>query len=112
MENNLGMGVMLGMLGGNEDTVNAVKSSLGKIIKTVLLDEQDDMLKFEFEDGTKLNIWDGGQSCCESRYMKTDDDLKEYEGSKLFDFELKEVTHKDGEYGDSHEIQFLDVKKK
>lgn len=108
MTNHPGMGVMLGMLGGNEETVNAVKSSLNKVIKKVWLDEANNDLKFEFEDETKLKLWDGGQSCCESRYMRTDDNLTEFTGAKLLNVELKDAPNAPDEYGD-HEIQFLDV---
>lgn len=110
MENNLGMGVILGMLGGNEETVAAIKSSLGKVIDRVWLNEADSYLNFEFTDKTKLNIWDGGQSCCESRYMRTDDDLNEFTGATLLDFELKQAPNISDEYGGDHEVQFLDVK--
>jgi len=103
----LGIGVMLGMLGGNEETVKAVKSSLNKVIESVALIENE--LVFEFEDGTKLKLWDDGQCCCESRYMDTDDDLTEYAGSRLLDFELKSADCVDSEY-EVHEVQFLDVK--
>jgi hypothetical protein len=104
-----GFGVMLGMLSGNEETVNTVKPSLGKIIEKVWLDEESDKLKFKFTDGSGMCLYDDGQSCCEQRYMGTDDDLSEYEGAKLLDLELKEVPDENREY-DVHEIQFLDVK--
>lgn len=104
---NLGMGVMLGILGGNEETVGSIKSSLNKIIETAKLD--GDALVISFTDGTKLTIWDDGQSCCEHRYMSTDDDLLYYNGSTLLDLELKSVIYEDHEY-DTHEIQFLDIK--
>ena len=103
-----GMGVMLGMLSGNEQTVNAVKSSIGKKIKKVWLDEESNKLRFEFDDNSNLVMYDGGQSCCEYRYMRTDDDLNEYEGATVLDFELKDAPSQEGEYGE-HEIQFLDV---
>lgn len=109
MENNLGMGVMLQMLGGNKETVEAVKASLNKIIKKVWLDAEHNDLKFEFEDGTHLKLWDGGQSCCETRYMVTADDLTEYSGAKLLDLEVKDAPNITDKYGD-HEVQFLDVK--
>ncbi len=104
---NLGMGVMLGILGGNEETVNSIKSSLNKVIETVKLDGDD--LVISFTDNTTLMIWDGGQSCCESRYMTTDDNLSDFNGATLLDFELKSVEYEDHDY-DVHEIQFLDVK--
>lgn len=103
---NLGMGVMIGVLGGNEETVNAVKASIGKTIENVCMDS--DMLIFKFTDGTKLKMWDGGQSCCENRYMMTDDDLTYFAGAKLMGFEIKDAPDiEDG--GECHEVQFLDV---
>jgi len=47
-----GMGVMLGILGGNQETVNTVKSSLNKTIEKVWLDKEADTLNFKFTDGT------------------------------------------------------------
>ena len=102
----IGVGVMIGNLGGNEETVNAIKSSLGKEIATVSLD--GDELVFKFTDNAGLRIFDDGQSCCESRYMNTDDDLSYFAGAKLLGFELKDAPNENTEY-DSHEIQFLDV---
>lgn len=105
----LGVGVMIGMLGGNESTVNAIKSSLNKVIQSVSLDEESNTLRFVFTDGSKLNLWDDGQSCCEHRYMRTDDSLTEYSGATLLDFELKNAPDIETQY-DCHEVQFLDVK--
>lgn len=103
----LGLGVMIQSLGGNKETVNAVKSALGKVIEKVSLDDNE--LVFNFTDGTGLKMFDDGQSCCEYRYMRTDDDLSDYQGSTLLDFELKDAPNMEDEYGD-HEVQFLDVK--
>ena len=104
-----GIGVMLGILGGNEETVNTVKNSLNKTIKKVWLDKETDKLNFKFTDGTGMRLFDDGQSCCEHRYMMTDDDLTEFENSKLLDIELKSAPDQEDEYG-THEVQFLDVK--
>lgn len=104
---NLGLGVMIQSLGGNAETVEAVKTALGKIIENVKL--EDNELVFKFTDGTELKMYDDGQSCCENRYMVTADELSEYEGAKVLDFELKNAPNAPDEYGD-HEIQFLDVK--
>ena len=106
----LGMGVMLGMLSGNEESVSAIRSSLNKTISLVYLDD-DSQLKFKFSDGTSLTIWDDGQCCCEARYMRTDDILTEFIGATLLYFELKDApSTQDREWDDVHEIQFLDVK--
>lgn len=102
----IGIGVMIRTLGGNAETVNAVKSAINKTIEKVWL--EDDKLMFNFTDGTHLKMYDDGQSCCENRYMSTDDDLTEYAGAKLLDFELKDAPNVSDEYGD-HEVQFLDV---
>lgn len=103
------MGVMLGILGGNEETVNIIKSSLNKTIEKVWLDEETDRLNFKFTDGTGMYLFDDGQSCCEHRYMVTADDLTEYADAKLLDVKLKDAPDQEDEYG-VHEVQFLDVK--
>jgi hypothetical protein len=104
--NKLGLGVMIKMLSGNEETVHAVTVSLGKTIKALDLTEKD--LTFTFEDGSILVMWDDGQSCCESRYMRTDDDLKYYIRSTLMNLEIKEAASIEGD-GDCHDIEFLIV---
>jgi hypothetical protein len=106
MTDNLGFSVMLNMLFGDNETPEAIKSSLNKVIKTVALVENE--LQFTFEDDTLLRIFDDGQSCCESRYMVTADELQDYVGATLLNFELKEAPNMEDEYGD-HEVQFLDV---
>lgn len=103
----LGIGVMLNSLGGNAETVKAFTSSLGKTITALSL--ADDELNFEFDDGTRLRIFDDGQSCCESRYMRTDDNLSDFIGAKLIDAELKPAPDIEDGYG-SHEVQFLEIK--
>jgi hypothetical protein len=102
----LGIGTMLGLLGGNEETVNSIKSSINKTIETVAMEA--DELRFFFTDKSILKMWDDGQSCCESRYMVCDDDLQYYAGTKLLDFELADAPDQEDEYG-SHEVQFLKV---
>ena len=104
--NNLGMGVMIGYLGGNEETVKAVQSSLGKLITQVELD--GDRLNISFADNNVLQIWDDGQSCCEHRYMVTDDDLSQFTDCIFTDIQLKDAPCIEEEY-DVHEIQFLDI---
>ncbi len=103
---NLGLGVMLGLLGSNETTVNAIKQSLGKEIKSILL--QDERLSITLSDDSTLHLYDDGQSCCENRYMQTDDDLDYYVGSELLNIELKDSHYQDNDY-EVHEVQFLDI---
>jgi hypothetical protein len=105
--NNIGLGVMIDSLGGNEETVKAFRASVGK--KITALELKDEHLRFTFEDDTHLSVWDNGQSCCESRYMRTDDDLSQYIGGELTDMETREAPSVPYEYGE-HEVEFLVVK--
>lgn len=101
---NLGIGVMIGMLSGNEETVKAYQSAQGKETSSISL--VDDELRISFTDGTGIVIWDDGQSCCEHRYMTTDDDLRAFVGATLTSIELRDAPSKEDEWGE-HEVQFL-----
>ncbi len=106
---NLGMGVMLGMLCGNKESATAFSAAIGKTISALSLGD-DDALHFVFEDGSKLKLSDEGQSCCETRYMRTDDVLADFVGSKLLGAEIKEAPGiSDTEAYMEHEVQFLEV---
>jgi hypothetical protein len=105
----LGFGVMINMLSGNEASVKAWTGALGKTITALTLGE-DDALHFTFEDGSKVKLYDDGQSCCENRYMRTDDTLADYIGGKLESAEIREAPNVQDEDGDAHEVQFLVVK--
>ena len=107
MKTNLGLGVMINMLCGNEKSVEAFSSCLNKTIKSLSL--SDNSLHFTFDDGTNLTIWDNGQSCCETRYIVCDDDLKQFIGAKLIGAEIKDAPNISAQY-EEHEIQFLDIK--
>ena len=63
---NLGMGVMIGMLAGNDESAKAMQAAIGKRITALTL--TDDSLRIELADGSKLKLEDAGQSCCEHRY--------------------------------------------
>lgn len=104
---NTGLGVMLRALSiGSDKTRSAIQQSLDKTITSVLI--TDDNLYINFTDDTSLRIWDGGQSCCEHRYMVCDDDLKEYAGAKLTNVYAKPAEYTEDDYGDVHETMFLD----
>ena len=97
---------MLHMLfGPDRDSVEAITQAKGKTITALSI--EDNKLAFLFDDGT-LKIYDDGQSCCEDRYMHTDDELDYYVGSKFLDVDVKsapDIPTEDGE----HEVQFLHV---
>ena len=106
----LGVGVIISELSGNEETVNTYKQSLGKAITKVWLGE-DNSLHLRFTDGTGIRFSDNGQSCCEERYMRTDDDLSHFVGAKFTGAEVKDappVLDEDA-WGIEHEVQFLEV---
>ncbi len=106
MSTNLGMGVLISRLCGSERSIKALYSIVGKeIIKLKL---EDNTLHVTTPD-SEVVIYDDGQSCCEHRYMQTDDDLNYFVGSIFNDLEIKDATGCDTE-NDSHEIQFLEIK--
>lgn len=104
---NLGLGVMINMLGGNEDTIKTLEESKDKTITKLSIDE--DYLMFCFSDNSKMRMFDDGQSCCESRYINTDDNLNDFVGSKFIEAGIKAAPEIECEYG-THEVQFLVIK--
>lgn len=80
---------------------------LGKTITAVEMDEKK--IKLTFDDGKRIEIFDNGQSCCESRYMKTDDDIQSLIGGKLIGITAKEGPEiGDDSYG-CHEQIFVEI---
>lgn len=99
-----GLGVMINKLFGSSKNPS---DYYGRRIKTAVL--KDDEIKIRFDDGKRIKIWDSGQSCCETRYMKCDDELSELNGQKLVKIVVKEVDSKPGEHDDTHEVCFLEI---
>jgi hypothetical protein len=106
---NTGMGVIFAALAGNDESADAVRAAMGKTIASLRLDEDEDSLKFVFGDDSKLTIYDAGQNCCESRYMRTDDNLADFVGAKFLGTETKDAPDMEDDYN-VHEVQFLEVK--
>lgn len=101
-----GIGVMLGMLGGNAESVAAIKDSLGKQIAALAM--TDKAIRITFADGSVLRLADEGQSCCEHRYMRTDDKLDDFIGATLTDASLVDApTQRNDDEYDVREVQFL-----
>ena len=67
---NLGVGVMLSQIYGKPVSFDSV---LNQPMSSIGLDDSE--LTIGFADGQRLRLRDEGQSCCEHRYMTTDDDL-------------------------------------
>ena len=92
-------------------TVKTINESLNKVIAEAALEEEQDIfngLLIRFTDRTGICLYDY-PTCCENRYMTTDDDLNELKGAKFLGVELKEVEMTDDQ-DQEHEIAFLDIK--
>ena len=91
--------------------IDAIEAAKGKRITGLRLDPDMNCLLFWFEDGTRLRIFDDGQSCCENRYMRTDDKLDDYVGAIFEGIELRDAPPiaADG-YRGEHEVQFLAIR--
>jgi len=107
--NNLGLGAMIHYLSGGSE--NSADKYYGRKIKTASLVDNKLVIEFtgKHETGKIIHVYDNGQSCCESRYMTTDDNLSDLRGGKLTEIKLKYAEDETGEYGDVHEICFLEV---
>lgn len=106
----LGFGVMIHRLFGSS---GGIESSTGKRIESVFIDEDahvDGAIVFRFDDGTGLHIYDDGRSCCESRYLHTDDDLTYFSGATLLGADVESADDSTDEYGDVHEALFLHIR--
>lgn len=100
-----GFGVMINALFGSPGAKDAA-DYIGRRITAAELTEEH--LRLTFEDGKRIEIFDNGQSCCESRYMRTDDDVQSLVGHNLRMIEAKEAPNEPDEYGE-HEVIFLEV---
>jgi len=118
----IGVGAMIRPMGGNENTIKSLQSATGKQIAGVYVDEtgnkwkdpEDGCLVVYFTDGDKLEIYDAGRSCCESRWMHTDDDLDIHAGETFLgvwingEDVLDEKKDNEDYYNDyPHQVQFL-----
>ena len=79
---------------------------LGRPIEVVT--QEDDELLVRFVGGGLLRIWDGGQSCCENRYMTTDDELDTFVGAKVVSLDAVDGPDVEAQYdGDYHQQMFV-----
>lgn len=104
MDNNLGLGVMLRLLGDDGSTARNFQAAVGKTITEVKM--ENDNLYLNFSDHSGIVLYDDGQSCCESRYMTTDDKLEDFVGATLVGGEIREAPDVVDDYA-YHEVQFL-----
>jgi len=107
-----GFGFNVQMLSGNKSTVEAVQGAIGRKILSMKLDpEQGDggQLQILLDTNMTLKLQDAARSCCESRYMITDDNLDELVGATLTGLEIVDSRETEKESGDVVETQFLKV---
>jgi hypothetical protein len=100
----LGIGAMLHYLAGGSR--NDPSKYYGKEI--IYADINDERLLIKFSDAINIKIWDDGQSCCESRYITCDDNVKDLIGGKLVNIEAKSDGEEEEEYV-THEWVFIEV---
>lgn len=103
---NPGIGVMLHALSGGSK--HDPKDYVGLNIISAKLD--DNQLKISFNNGKTVRIYDNGQSCCEVRYMRTDDNVEFLVGKTFQGIECKSAEDANSEYSEVHEIVFLEIK--
>jgi len=107
-----GIGVMLHMLfDDGKETVAALLAAIDKRIASICLGREgwpEDNLTLRFDDGSGIRLYDDGQSCCEHRYMTTDDDLQAFVGAKFVEAATQSAANQPDEWGE-HEVAFLVV---
>lgn len=106
MRQQLGVGVMIKMLRGTLTNVDLNVEFTGQKVTALVLDNET-QLRITFESGRTVTIWDDGQSCCEHRYMSTDDDLSQFVGAAFLGHEVRAAPDQEDEYGEVSECQFL-----
>jgi hypothetical protein len=104
-----GMTVLANKLFGDGGKSNKESLDLASSKKIISIEVANDELLIGLPDGLILAIWDAGQSCCEYRYLHTDDDLLYFVGAEFVGIEEKEWKQEYTKYHDVHEIMFVDV---
>lgn len=112
----LGVGVMLQWLSGGSE--HDASEYYGRKIKdaqfkkgkpgTINDAEEEDKIILTFEDGVTIKVFDNGQTCCEARYMTTDDDITRLVGKTLTGITVKDATDRSVEWIES-ELCFLEI---
>lgn len=101
----MGIGAMLHALGGGSE--RSAYEYVGQTVTAASM--QDERLRLSLDSGKTIEIWDDGQSCCEHRYMTTDDDIQSLVGRKLVRIEAKDGPTEEDKWGDPHETCFVEV---
>jgi len=102
----VGLSVLLQMFVGNRESAETFAAAIGKTITALEL--TDNELRITLADGSRLALYDAGQSCCESRYMHSEDNLPYFVGATLMGVEVRPAPRIPHAY-EEHEVEFLDV---
>lgn len=93
-------------------STEALSKASGKVVNKIELDKKSDPqeLIITFDDESYLKLWDDGQSCCESRYMHSEDELDfQYHKGAVFRFcEVVKGSEQEDQYG-IHETEFCNI---
>lgn len=100
----IGLGVMIHHLSGGSK--QSASTYYGRVITSASL--ADERLRLGFSDGHAIEIFDDGQSCCESRYIRTDDDLTSLVGHTLRRIEAKDGPTEEDDW-ETHETCFVEI---
>jgi len=95
------------LMGTDREAAAAIQPALNHRMQAIrLVDGDPGEVQIDFRRH-RLTLWDRGQSCCESRYIRTDDDLAYFAGAMLRNIEISAAE----EIADSvvHDIQFLRI---
>lgn len=80
-------------------------------IRSITIDDEGNgALRIALESGDVLRLRNCESTCCERRYMHSDDNLKSFLGARLASIEMDSATQRDGEYGDVIEQSFIKVR--
>lgn len=101
----IGLGVLIQMMGGDRASAEALKVAVGEEITGAAIN--GDELVISFAHGS-LRIHDDGQSCCEHRHMSSDDDFSHLVGATFLGAELKDGPSDEADW-ETHEQQFLEI---
>ena len=93
----------------HEGSEALLESVIGKVFREVRVDPDENRLVFAFVGGPDIYLFDDDQSCCETRWIHTDDDLLYFTGCKFLGLEVKEGPSEDTKY-EFRDSQFLIIK--
>jgi len=107
---------MLHQLWGNWDNElaedNFDSMQLSDVVRMWIDEDENDgdgMLKILFADDGLLKLWDSARTCCETRWIHTDDDLDYLSGSRIMNIEVAEGSMDEDENGYVEECEFLRI---